>query len=67
VLRVVVLAGLILSSPTVASGSGSLAWEGPAETATACLRYVRKLSLLGPELVCLHSGPDAASRQKTVT
>jgi hypothetical protein len=64
VLRVIVLVGLILSVSTIATASASFAGEGSVETATACLKHIQKLSLLGPELVCLDPTPGVVRLQK---
>jgi hypothetical protein len=64
VLRVIVPVGLILSVSTIASASASFAGESTTETATACLRHIQKLSLLGPELVCLDPTRGVVRLQK---
>jgi hypothetical protein len=64
VLRFIFLVGLILSVSTIASVPASFAGESSVETATACLKHIQKLSLLGPELVCLDPTPRVVRLQK---
>lgn len=65
-IRIALLLGFLLSSVTMVSATAGFAQESSTETAVACASHIQRLTLIAPELICLHAPPRTASHQKSV-